>query len=99
MEHQPRLGQPGQARLSRNQSFLRTRFPIKKMKEGPEKDRLLAMEKAKASVRAIVELPFHQLKNIFKHRKTRYRESEKNHQQLQVLFGLGNLVLASRQAA
>ena len=73
------------------------RAPIKKMEDGPDKKRLLASEKAKASVRAFVEHPFHLLKNIFKHRKTRYRGLEKNHHQLQVLFGLGNLVLASRR--
>ena len=73
------------------------RSPIKKMEEGPEKERILAAEKAKASVRAFVEHPFHLLKNIFRHRKTRYRGLAKNHHQLQVLFGLGNLVLASRQ--
>lgn len=73
------------------------RSPIKNMEEGTQKDRLLAAEKAKASVRAFVEHPFHLLKNIFKHRKTRYRGLEKNHHQLQVLFGLGNLVLASRR--
>jgi len=73
------------------------RSPIKNMEEGTQKDRLLAAEKAKASVRAFVEHPFHLLKNIFKHRKTRYRGLEKNHHHLQVLFGLGNLVLASRR--
>ena len=30
-------------------------------------------EKLKASIRAKVEHPFHVLKNLFKHRKTRYR--------------------------
>ncbi len=74
------------------------RQPIRKMEDGPEKDGLLAVEKAKASVRAFVEHPFHILKNLFRHRKTRYRGLEKNHHQLQVLFGLGNLVVAARQA-
>ena len=73
------------------------RAPIKKMEEGAEKDRILAVEKAKASVRAFVEHPFHLLKNIFRHRKTRYRGLAKNHHQLQVLFGLGNLVVAARK--
>ena len=75
------------------------RAPIRKMPDGAQKDRVLAAEKAKASVRAFVEHPFHILKNLFKHRKTRYRGLAKNHHQLQVLFGLGNLVLASRQQA
>ena len=77
----------------------RKRAAIKKLEEGPEKDRLKAEEKAKSSVRAFVEHPFHLLKNIFKYRKTRYRGLDKNHHQLQVLFGLGNLVLASRQTS
>ena len=75
------------------------RQPIKKMEDGLEKDRLLAVEKAKASVRAFVEHPFHTLKNLFRHRKTRYRGLAKNHHQLQVLFGLSNLVLAARKQA
>lgn len=73
------------------------RGSIKKMEEGPEKDLILAAEKAKASVRAFVEHPFHILKNLFGHRKTRYRGLAKNHHQLQVLFGLGNLVVAARK--
>jgi Transposase DDE domain len=75
------------------------RQPIRKIEDGPEKDGLLAEEKAKASVRAFVEHPFHILKNLFRHRKTRYRGLEKNHHQLQVLFGLGNLVVAARKMA
>ena len=75
------------------------RKPIRDMKEGEHKEGLLAMEKAKASVRAFVEHPFHIIKNLFKHRKTRYRGLAKNHHQLQILFGLGNLVLASRRMA
>lgn len=75
------------------------RAPLKKMEEGAEKERLLAAEKSKASVRACVEHPFHVLKNLFRHRKTRYRGLAKNHHQLQALFGLGNLVLAARRMA
>jgi IS5 family transposase len=77
----------------------RRRQPIRKMEDSPEKDRLLLVEKAKASVRAFVEHPFHILKSLFRHRKTRYRGLVKNHQQLQVLFGLSNLVLAARKLA
>lgn len=75
------------------------RSSLTKMEEGEEKERLLAVEKSKASVRAHVEHPFHLLKNLFRHRKTRYRGLAKNHHQLQVLFGLGNLVLAARKMA
>ncbi len=73
------------------------RSPIKKMEDGPEKDLILAAEKAKASVHGFVEHPFHILKNFFCHRKTRYRGLAKNYHQLQVIFGLGNLVVAARK--
>jgi hypothetical protein len=51
----------------------------------------------KASVRAKVEHPFHAVKNLFHHRKARYRGLEKNTAQLFTLFGFANLVLAGRQ--
>jgi IS5 family transposase len=57
------------------------------------------MEKAKASVRAFVEHPFHILKNIFRHRKVRYRGLAKNGHQLHTLFGLANVVLGARTTA
>lgn len=52
------------------------------------------IERVKASLRAKVEHPFHIVKNLFKHRKTRYRGLAKNRAQLFTLFGLANLVLA-----
>lgn len=54
-------------------------------------------EKLKASIRAKVEHPFHVPKNLFKHRKTRYRGLAKNEAQLFSLFGLVNLVLARKR--
>jgi len=72
---------------------------IKVMAEGAEKETLKAMEKAKASVRAFVEHPFHILKNIFRHRKVRYRGLAKNGHQLHTLFGLANVVLGARTTA
>ena len=54
------------------------------------------IERAKASIRAKVEHPFHVVKNLFKHKKTRYRGLAKNEAQLFSLFGLANLVLARR---
>lgn len=51
-------------------------------------------ERAKATVRAKVEHPFHVVKNLFRHRKTRYRGMPKNEAQLFSLFALANLVLA-----
>ena len=54
------------------------------------------MEHAKASIRAKVEHPFHVVKNLFRHKKTRYRGLVKNSAQLFSLFGLANLMLARR---
>ena len=51
-------------------------------------------EKIKASIRAKVEHPFHVIKNLFRHKKTRYRGLAKNHAQLLSLFGLANLLIA-----
>jgi IS5 family transposase len=55
------------------------------------------VEKIKASIRAKVEHPFHVVKNLFRHKKARYRGLAKNHAQLLSLFGLPNLVIAKRQ--
>jgi IS5 family transposase len=76
----------------------RKRGQIKTMKEGAEKETLKAAEKAKASVRAFVEHPFHILKNLFRHRKVRYRGLAKNGHQLHTLFGLANVLIGARQA-
>jgi len=76
----------------------RKRGQLKKLGEGPEKESLKAVEQAKASVRAFVEHPFHILKNLFRHRKVRYRGLAKNGHQLHTLFGLANLVIGARQA-
>ena len=59
-------------------------------------DLVVQVEHAKASIRAKVEHPFHVVKNLFKHRKTRYKGLAKNTAQLLSLFGLANLVLARR---
>ena len=72
------------------------RGKIKALPEGPEKDDIKATEKAKAQIRAQVEHPFHIVKNLFKHRKVRYRGLAKNTAQLFTLFGLANLMLTKR---
>lgn len=59
-------------------------------------DLLEQIEHAKASIRAKVEHPFHVVKNLFGHRKTRYKGLAKNTAQLFSLFGLANLLLARR---
>ena len=53
-------------------------------------------EQLKASVRAKVEHPFHVIKNLFRHKKVRYKGLAKNQAQLFSLFGLANLVIAKR---
>jgi len=40
------------------------------------------LEQVKASIRAKVEHAFHVVKNVFRHRKTRYRGLEKTPEQL-----------------
>lgn len=55
------------------------------------------LEHLKASVRAKVEHPFHVVKNLFRHRKARYRGLKKNTAQLFTRFGFANLILAGRQ--
>lgn len=54
-------------------------------------------EHAKARIRAKVEHPFHVVKNLFRHRKTRYRGLAKNTAQLFSLFALANLFMARRR--
>jgi IS5 family transposase len=72
------------------------RSQLKAVAEGPLKELVVQLEKLKASVRARVEHPFHIIKNLFKHRKTRYRGLAKNTAQLHSLFALANLVIARR---
>ena len=73
------------------------RGKIKAPAEGAQKELRKQWERRKAQVRALVEHPFHIIKNLFKHRKVRSRGLAKNTAQLQVLFALANLVLASRR--
>jgi IS5 family transposase len=72
---------------------------LKAMAEGAEQEARKAVEKAKASVRAFVEHPFHLVKNLFRHRKVRYRGLAKNGHQLYTLFGLANVVIGARARA
>jgi IS5 family transposase len=69
------------------------RKPIRQMEDGWQKDLALAFEKLKARIRAIVEHPFHIVKNIFKHKKARYKGMMKNDAQLNTLFALSNLYM------
>jgi IS5 family transposase len=49
------------------------------------------------ALRALVEHPFHVVKNRFGLRKLRYRGLAKNTAQLFTLFGLANLVIARKR--
>ena len=53
-------------------------------------------ERALAQLRAVVEHPFHVIKNLFRHRKLRYRGLAKNTAQLHTLFALANLVIVKK---
>lgn len=86
--HQSKKGKTWHIAMKRS-----VRKALKKNPLGRAKEKL---EKVKASVRAKVEHPFHVLKNLFRHRKTRYRGLAKNTTQLFALFAFANLVLAGR---
>ncbi|KVO19701.1 IS5 family transposase [Burkholderia ubonensis] len=70
------------------------RTKVKAMPNGPLKDLVIAAERTKAQIRARVEHPFHVVKNLFHHRKVRYRGLARNTAQLFSLFALANLVIA-----
>jgi transposase, IS5 family len=53
-------------------------------------------ERALAQVRAWVEHPFHIVKNLFRHKKLRYRGLAKNTAQLHTLFALANLAIVKK---
>ena len=72
------------------------RGKLKALAEGKIKELTLAVEKTKAQMRALVEHPFHVLKNLFGYRKVRYKGLAKNVAQLHSLFALANLVLVGR---
>ena len=74
------------------------RSTVKKVNEKrPLRAILDELEHAKASVCAKVEPPFHVVKNLFRHRKTRYKGLPKNTAHVFMLFGLGNLVIAKNK--
>src|SRR4051794_21027886 len=54
------------------------------------------VERALSQVRAVVEHPFHIVKNRFRHKKLRYRGLKKNTAQLHTLFALANLVIVKQ---
>jgi transposase, IS5 family len=68
---------------------------IRALPEG-ERDWAEKVERALAQLRAPVEHPFHIIKNLFRHKKVRYRGLSKNTAQLYTLFALANLVIAKK---
>ena len=54
------------------------------------------VERALSQVRAVVEHPFHIVKNLFRHKKLRYRGLNKSTAQLHTLFALANLVIVKQ---
>ncbi|KVA46786.1 transposase [Burkholderia cepacia] len=70
------------------------RGKIKAMQGGTLRDLMLALERTRAQIRARVEHPFNVVKNLFGHRKVRYKGLAKNTAQLFSLFALANLVIA-----
>jgi len=54
------------------------------------------IERALSQVRAWVEHPFHIVKNLFHHKKLRYRGLAKNTAQLRTLFALANLMIVKK---
>ena len=86
----------GRIKADINWHVAERRHKIKLMPEGLIKDLRQALERVKAQIRARIEHPFHIVKNIFGHKKLRYRGLAKNASQLNVMFGLANLVLLKR---
>jgi len=72
------------------------RSQVEKMDEGRLKELTQQAERIKARIRARVEHPFHIIKNLFKHRKVRYKGLAKNTAQLHTLFALANLLIAKK---
>ena len=61
------------------------------------KELLWAEEYAKAAVRAMVEHPFHAVKNLFSYDKVRYHGLAKNESRLYILLASANLQVAGRR--
>jgi IS5 family transposase len=70
---------------------------IQAMPEGPAKALHEWSERRKAQVRAIVEHPFHIIKNLFGYRKVSYRGIAKNEARAKLHAALANLYIARRR--
>ena len=70
---------------------------LQAMPEGPRKALYEWFERRKAQVRAIVEHPFHIIKNLFGYRKVSYRGIAKNQARAKAHAALVNLYIARRR--
>ena len=68
-----RAQQAGKIRPDVKWSVATGRAKLKGMAQGSLKDLTQALERVKAQIRARVEHPFHVAKNLFKHKKARYK--------------------------
>ena len=75
------------------------RGQLKAMPEGLPKWWAQWFERRKAQVRAIVEHPFHVIKNLFGYRKVSYRGIAKNAVRAKAQAALANLYIARRRLA
>ena len=73
------------------------RGQLQAMSEGPAKALYEWFERHKAQVRAIVEHPFHVIKNLFGYRKVSYRGIAKNEARAKAHAALANLYIARRR--
>jgi IS5 family transposase len=73
------------------------RGQLQAMPEGPRKALYEWYERRKAQIRAIVEHPFHVVKNLFKYRKLSYRGIAKNRSRANAQAALANLYIARRR--
>jgi IS5 family transposase len=73
------------------------RGQLKAMPEGPRKALYEWFERHKAQIRAIVEHPFHVIKNLFGYRKVSYRGIAKNQVRAKAHAALANLYIARRR--
>jgi IS5 family transposase len=86
-----RLGQDIEWRIAMK------RAQLKAMPAGPAKALYEWFERRKAQIRAIVEHPFHVIKNLFGYRKVSYRGIAKNAARANVHAALANLYIAKRR--
>ena len=93
-EEVTRAQQQGRLRKKVDWKIAAKRGTVKGMLEGPLKALTEWAERRKAQIRAIVEHPFHVVKNIFGYRKVSYRGLAKNRVRAIAHAALANLYLA-----